>query len=147
VTLLREDASGEPYERPRGRSEEDRFLQIPSTFWTEGYDERIDVPGLALFLALAREKPWTSLPAERADKWYGWSADTHSRGLHKLIELGLAERRPRYEKAPLSPVGYTLRYEYQLVPEMRPRSSRARTDAVSEATPASQGHAALSGTR
>jgi hypothetical protein len=35
VTLLREDGSGDPYERPLGQSEQDLYLQIPSTFWTK----------------------------------------------------------------------------------------------------------------
>ncbi|MEU6602945.1 hypothetical protein [Streptomyces flaveolus] len=42
-----------------------------------------------------------------APDWYGWSADTHERGLKKLLDLGLVERRERYEKAPLYPMGVT----------------------------------------
>lgn len=135
ATLLREDGSGAPYDRPTGKSEEDRFLQIPRLFWTKGYDEDIDIPGLAMLLAVAREKPWSPFPAERAPEWYGWSADTHLRGLHKLLGLGLVERRERYVKAPLSPSGFTLVYEYRLASVMRPRRSRKQDGTGAGAMP------------
>lgn len=127
ATLLREDGSGEPYDRPRGETEENRFLQIPATFWTKGYDEALDLPGLALLLVVAREKNWSPFPAEKAREWYGWSADTHERGLKKLLELGLVERREEYKKAPLSPLGVTMAYQYQRTAIIRPRKPRKQT--------------------
>ncbi|MFE2049708.1 hypothetical protein ACFXAS_14495 [Streptomyces sp. NPDC059459] len=127
ATLLREDGSGEPYDRPTGKTAEDRFLQIPQAFWKKGFDEQIDIPGLAMLLVIAREKPWSPFPAERAPEWYGWSADTHLRGLNKLIELDLAERRETYTKAPLSPSGLTMTYQYNLKPIMRPRKPKKQT--------------------
>ncbi|MFD5586720.1 hypothetical protein ACFWII_23365 [Streptomyces sp. NPDC127063] len=124
VTLLREDGTGDPYDRPRGDTEENRFLQIPATFWTKGYDEQLDLPALALLLVVAREKNWSSFPAEKAPEWYGWSADTHERGLKKLLALGLVERREHYEKAPLAPMGVTMTYQYQRTAVVRPRKAR-----------------------
>jgi hypothetical protein len=76
VTLLREDGSGAPYTRPDGKTVPDRFLRLPRRFWTDGYDARIDVPGLAMLLAIAAERPWSAFPAERMEEWYGWSPDT-----------------------------------------------------------------------
>ncbi|MER5911916.1 hypothetical protein ABT124_15760 [Streptomyces sp. NPDC001982] len=131
VTLLREDGSGAPYERPMGQSDEDVYLQIPAAFWTKGYDETVDLPALALLLVVAREKPWSKFPAEKAPQWYGWSADTHERGLKKLIDLGLVERRPHFTKAPLAPSGFTMAYLYQRTAVMRPR--KARKTAVAKA--------------
>ncbi|MFC5667637.1 hypothetical protein ACFP3U_32300 [Kitasatospora misakiensis] len=125
VTLLREDGSGAEYTRPNGKAEADRFLQIPITFWTKGYDAQLDLPGLALLLAIAREKPWSPFPAERAPEWYGWSADTQLRGLQKLLSLNLVERREAYLKAPLSPTGSTLVYQYRLAASMRIRKQKA----------------------
>ncbi|MEV6013893.1 hypothetical protein AB0M29_45135 [Streptomyces sp. NPDC051976] len=90
-----------------------------------GCDDMIDMPGLAMLLTVAREKPWSSFPAGPAPNWYGWSADTHLRGLQKLLELGLVERRTTYKNGPLSPNGYTLVYQDRLVSWMRP--SRAKT--------------------
>ncbi|MFD7771285.1 hypothetical protein [Streptomyces sp. NPDC059787] len=60
-------------------TEENRFLQIPATFWTRGYDETLDLPALALLLVVAREKNWSAFPAGKAPEWYGRSADTHER--------------------------------------------------------------------
>ncbi|MFD8431402.1 hypothetical protein ACFV1R_27790 [Streptomyces coelicoflavus] len=124
VTLLREDGSGAPYDRPLGQSEQDLYLQIPSTFWTKGYDEQADLPALALLLVVLREKNWSKFPAEKAPDWYGWSADTHERGLKKLLDLQLIERREQYSKAPLAPAGVTMAYQYQRAAAMRPRKAR-----------------------
>ncbi|MFE5114075.1 hypothetical protein [Streptomyces sp. NPDC056663] len=127
VTLLREDGSGKAYDRPRGESEEERFLQIPAACWTKGYDEQIDLPGLALLLTVAREKPWSTFPAEKAPEWYGWSPDTHERGLKKLLALGLVEGREHFTKAPLAPNGFTMAYQYNRTSVMRPRKSKKDT--------------------
>lgn len=134
VALLREDGSGEPYDRPVGDTEENRFLQIPATFWTKGYDERIDLPGLALLLVVAREKNWTTFPADKAPQWYGWSKDTHERGLKKLLDLGLVERREHYVKAPLTPSGYVMAYQYQRTAIARPRRPRKQSALTTSTT-------------
>lgn len=138
VILLREDGSGAPYHRPMGETEAERFLQIPRAFWTKGYDERIDIPGLALLLTVAREKPWSAFPSERAPEWYGWSADTHSRGLHKLLTLRLVDRREKYSKAPLSPTGFTMTHEYRLISWMRPHKSKVGAGQDAERQPSSR---------
>ncbi|MEU8883866.1 hypothetical protein [Streptomyces hydrogenans] len=127
VTLLREDGSGRPYDRPDGKTEADLFLQIPATFWTKGYDEKLDLPALALLLVVAREKAWSAFPAERAPDWYGWSADTHERGLKKLLDLEYIERMKTFTKAPLAPAGYTEVYRYQRTAITRPRKPRKST--------------------
>ncbi|MFF7680971.1 hypothetical protein [Actinacidiphila glaucinigra] len=134
VTLLREDGSGAPYERPVGQSEQDLFLQIPAAFWTKGYDELVDLPALALLLVVAREKPWSKFPAEKAPQWYGWSADTHERGLKKLMDLGLVERKPHFTKAPLAPSGFIMAYLYQRTTIMRPRKPRKMAAAKAAVT-------------
>ncbi|MFF8566215.1 hypothetical protein ACF06N_14775 [Streptomyces albidoflavus] len=130
ATLLREDGSGRPYDRPDGRTEEDRYLQIPATFWTTGRDESLDLPALALLLVVAREKNWSSFPAERAPEWYGWSADTHERGLKKLVALGLVERREDWVKAPLAPLGFTKSHRYKRTAALQPRRARKATPAA-----------------
>lgn len=128
VTLLREDGSGDPYTHPDGSSEPERFLRLPSAFWTRGYDMKLDVPGLAMLLAIAREKPWSRFPANRMEQWYGWSEDTTLRGARKLLELGLVERRDAYVKTPLSPTGSTLVHEFRLVKWMRPPAGQRRQE-------------------
>lgn len=121
VTLLREDGSGKSYTRP-GRHDNDAYLRLPTAFWTKGFDSEVGLPGLAMLLAVAAEQPWSSFPAERMEEWYGWSADTTLRGLKRLRELELVERREKYKVAPLTPVGSTLVYQYRLVRWMRPRA-------------------------
>jgi hypothetical protein len=131
VTLLREDGSGDPYTRPDGSTEQDRFLRLPSAFWTSGHDAKMDIPSLAMLLAIAHEKPWSRFPAKRAKQWYGWSEDTTLRGIQKLLELGLIERREAYERAPLSPTGVTMVHEIRLVRWMRPPAGRRRAESKS----------------
>lgn len=129
VTLLREDGHGADYTRPTGNEVEDRFLRLAATFWTKGVDQEVSLPGLAMLLVVAKERPWSEYPPDRMDEWYGWSADTTQRGLKNLLELGLVERRERYRTAPLSPTGSTLIYQYQLVRWMRPPAgTRPGTD-------------------
>jgi hypothetical protein len=128
VTLMREDASAEPYTRPNGSSEQDRFLRLPPTFWTGGCDAELDMPGMAMLLAIAHAKPWSRFPAKRVEEWYGWSEETTLRGIRKLLDLGLIERREAYEKAPLSPTGVTMVYEIRLVKWMRPPVGRRRAE-------------------
>jgi hypothetical protein len=90
------------------------------------------MPGLAMLLTVAREKPWSSFPAERMPEWYGWSADTAERGLHNLLDLKLAERREAYRRTPLSPTGSTMTYQYRLKPWLRPKAgTRPETTAAS----------------
>lgn len=139
VTLLREDGSGAEYTRPDGKDVVDRYINIPTTFWTAGYDEKVDIPALALLLTVAKEKPWCELPAERAPEWYGWSEDTHLRGLQKLLELKLVERRERYRPAPLSPSGFTLVYQYKLTARMRPRRKAVAAKPTTTAATSSTG--------
>lgn len=127
VTLLREDGSGDPYTRPDGAEISDRFLRLPTALWKRGLDEQLTLPGLAMLLVIAAEKPWSSFPADRMEQWYGWSADTTQRGVKNLLSLKLIERREAYRKAPLSPTGSTLLYQYRLVGWMRPKAG-ARPD-------------------
>lgn len=119
VTLLREDGSGDPYTRPDGSTDQDRFIRLPPAFWIGGYDAKVDIPALAMFLAVAHAKPWSAFPATRMEQWYGWSEDTTLRGIKKLLELGLIERRETYQKAPLSPTGLTMTYQFRLAKSMR----------------------------
>ena len=124
VTLLREDGTGDAYTRP-GLADKDAYLQLPIGFWTKGHDEKVNLPGLAMLLAICAERNWAAFPAEWMPAWYGWSADTTLRGLKNLRELGLIEQRERFKKAELTAPGSTLFYEYRPVRAMRP-SAKAR---------------------
>jgi hypothetical protein len=134
VTLLREDGSGQPYTHPAAAAvvePADWYLRLPVAFWTRGYDAKLGMPGLAMLLTVARERPWSSFPAEKMPEWYGWSPDTAERGLRELLDLELAERRPAYRRDPLSPIGSTLTYQYRLKPWLRPKAAARPGEAAS----------------
>jgi hypothetical protein len=120
VTLLREDASGEPYTRPLGKSLPDRFLTLSHAFWLDGWCDRLKLPGLAMLLVALHEtgpkKPVFQLPTEHTPSWYGWSADTTERGLAELRDCGLLNSVTRLRKEPLSASGYGRVNDYYLQP-------------------------------
>ncbi|GAA1616367.1 hypothetical protein GCM10009789_82940 [Kribbella sancticallisti] len=120
VGLLREDGSGEPYTRP-GTGNQDRFLALSNDYWTEGWHEELDLPGIAMLLVALHEKPGFRLPAEHAPRWYGWSADTTERGFAELVDANLLRKDSRLVKAPLSPTGLAKVNEYRLLPPFAPR--------------------------
>lgn len=119
VTLLPEDGSGDPYTRPAAGNR-DRFLQLPHTFWLDGWHDRLDLPATAMLLVALHEKPGFELPTEKIPEWYGWSADTAERGLKTLISLGVLTKTERVKKAPLSPSGLTSVNQYTLQPPFAP---------------------------
>lgn len=128
VKLLREDGSGKDYTRPGKDGNKDPYLRIPTTFWTKGYDEQVELPGLAMLLALCAERGrWAKMLPEHMPKWYGWSPDTAERGLKRIVELNLAERREKRKAAPLTPMGFTKYYEYRIRPVMKAKTERPRT--------------------
>jgi hypothetical protein len=113
VTLLREDGSEKPYSRPKGDAG-NKFLQLPNTFWTEGWHEQLDLPATAMLLVALHAKPVFSLPTEHMPEWYGWSADTAERGLKALQDAGLLTKTSRWVKDAVSPIGAKNLTEYQL---------------------------------
>jgi hypothetical protein len=128
VKLLREDGSGRDYTRPGKDGNKDPYLRIPTTFWTKGYDEQVELPGLAMLLALCAERGrWAMMLPEHVPDWYGWSPDTAERGLQKVVGLHLAERREKRKAAPLTPMGFTKYYEYRIRPVMKAKTERPRT--------------------
>ena len=134
VTLLRENGSGDPYYHPADGAPDDPadwYFRLPVSFWTKGLDATLTMPGLAMLLTVAMEKPWSSFPAERMPEWYGWSPDTTERGLRELVDLGLCERRESYRRTPLSPTGHTLAYQYRLKSWLRPRAGARPAKAAS----------------
>ncbi len=108
VTLLREDGSGQPYDRPVGRGAADQYLNLSHAFWLEDWCERLSLPGLAMLLVALSEtgpkKPSFRLPTEHMPQWYGWSADTAERGLTQLVEHQLLLKIHRVRKEPLSAI-------------------------------------------
>jgi hypothetical protein len=120
VALLREDASGEPYDRPGphfkkvadGKQAESaeasktlvhHFVRLGPEFWTEGWAQVLSAPAVAVFLAMLvvtrngrDSNQWLSLSERRL---YGLSDDTWTRGTAELADYGiLAVRRAPVSK-------------------------------------------------
>lgn len=113
VTLLREDGSGQPYNRPLGEAG-NKFFRLSHVYWTDGWHEQLDLPATAMLLVALHAKPDFQLATEHMPKWYGWSADTAERGLGTLVDLGLLTKKTQWVKAPLSPIGASKVNEYRL---------------------------------
>lgn len=96
IELLLEDRSGEPWVQP-GRVDEEGpgFFTVPFAYWTQGYADRLSLPGKAMLLILLAEtqdpkgRTALNLPVERAKEWYGLSERTAERGYAELRKEGL----------------------------------------------------------
>ena len=107
ITVLREDGSGEPYTRPKGKQRADRYLKLDHQYWTGDWYQRLSLAGKAMLLVALAEKPGFQLPYERAPAWYGLSPDTVQRGFDELLAAELINYDSRYRAEPLSAIGYT----------------------------------------
>ncbi|WP_394253719.1 hypothetical protein [Arthrobacter pityocampae] len=111
ITLLDEGGNGVAYRLPgdaynkaRGTGEEwrHRYIQIPDTLWTNGWIATLSGAALAMLLVLfselgqkdaAKTDIWFS--PSRAQKIYGLSEDTRSKGLRELRAAELITARKR----------------------------------------------------
>lgn len=124
LSLLREDGSGEPYERPK-RS----FIQVPHELWTAGpspqqrWYECLSLPALTFLLIALRNADNFGLPAERGPDYYGISADTLTRGARELRIADLLSIRKTLTTAPLAPSGLTAENRYTLKPPFGPQGA------------------------
>lgn len=115
VSLLREDGSGERYERPK-----QGFIQIPHELWTAGpspqqrWYECLSLPALTFLLIALRNADHFSLPAERGPDYHGVSADTVMRGVRELRQFGLLKVDKARITAPLAPSGLAEENRYTL---------------------------------
>jgi hypothetical protein len=116
ITLLYDDGSGDPYCHPHNRKPRERFLTLPYAFWRQGWDGKLDLPGIAVLLILLHEKPgYVPLIAERVPEWYGISTSTFEKGVQTLRRNDLLQRKRDKINAPLSDTGFTFVYRYRLL--------------------------------
>lgn len=119
ITPLREDGSGEPWSKPGllqpdSSSESDGYFTIPHEYWTEGYIDRLRLPGKAMLLIMLKEtqgKPPFEMAVDRAQKWYGISERTAERGYAELNAEKLLDIHIQREASPRLPKG-VLRERY-----------------------------------
>ncbi|MGL4744884.1 MAG: hypothetical protein ACRCXL_10920 [Dermatophilaceae bacterium] len=112
ITLLSADGSGEPYTRPTGATQGDRFIRLNHQFWADDWAQTLTLPAIAMLLVALHEKAGFTLPTEHMPRWYGWSADTAERGLHELRERGLIHIGKQVYTDPISPSGVSSKNIY-----------------------------------
>lgn len=111
ITLLDEGGFGFPYSLPgesysksRGSGQEwrHRYIQIPDTFWTNGWISTLSGAAVAMLLVLFAElgqrdyettEVWFS--PSQAQRIYGLSEDTRSKGLRELRSAKLITAQKR----------------------------------------------------
>jgi hypothetical protein len=130
VTLLREDGTEQPYERPFGHTRDDKWLQLPLTYWLDGHYLDLSLAAkIALLIALSRPDGFP-LPEHMAPDWYGVSPDLIGDGLRELLQKELLEREFEWIRAPRSETGWTQTVKYTLIgsfsAEARKEASRSR---------------------
>ncbi|MFC1431363.1 hypothetical protein ACEZDB_11980 [Streptacidiphilus sp. N1-3] len=121
ITLLDDSGNREPYVVPgaaanreraeKGKSLQNRYIQLPGTFWTNGHITVLSGAAIAMLLALLCEKGaseegtgmWFS-PSD-AERRFALSEDTRSKGLRELSEAGLVTTRRR----PVNPTDFDVR--------------------------------------
>jgi len=116
VTLLSADGTGQPYTRPTGATQADRFIRLNHQFWTENWAQTLTLPAIAMLLVALHEKPGFTLPTEHMPGWYGWSPDTAERGLRVLEEQGLVHIGKQIYTDPISPSGVSSKNVYTVLP-------------------------------
>jgi hypothetical protein len=104
ITLLCENGSGEPYERPgkywqdRVEDEEDpdltrMFVRLGNEFWVQGWALELSAPAVAMLLVMLlitrngrNDNQWVAMSERR---FYGLSDDTWTRGIAELVDHGI----------------------------------------------------------
>ncbi|MBD3915084.1 hypothetical protein [Nocardioides hwasunensis] len=111
ITLLDESGNGEPYTSP-----EKAYLKLPFAYWSaeEAWYAQLTLRAKAtLLIALSLRQPFV-LPAERAESWYGISADSIDRGQRELRKHGILTRNFTVVPDWLSGTGSRTDYTFSL---------------------------------
>lgn len=106
LQLLLEDGSGKEYVDPAPLAKKkkdsketihgsDLFIQLPASFWTEGWATRLSGRAIAMLLVLSEvtfSGPWRWVSPAQARQRYGLSEDTWTKGVtelkaHKIIQI------------------------------------------------------------
>jgi hypothetical protein len=132
VILLKEDGSGDPYERPDANGVDDHWFQLPHAYWLEGHYTSLSLPAKVMLLIALSSKDGFPLPYNKAHPWYGVSEDSAEEGMRELRNKELLSVDRRWMKAARSKTGWTEQYLYTLEGpfsrEERKKASRFRGD-------------------
>lgn len=133
LVLLREDASGEPYQHPSDNRE--AYLKLPHAYWLLGHHADLTLPAKAMLLVAHHQRDGFYLPAEKAEPWYGISGDSAGRGLRELRDRGLITFRQEWIKNQRSDTGWIEQRHYTLTgPYTRTPASTPPKNLTEDAT-------------
>jgi hypothetical protein len=138
VTLLREDGSGHKYERPV--TDGDNWFNLPHEYWLEQHYRTLSLPAKAMLLVALSLPADFYLPYEKAQPWYGISADSAGRGLRELEKADLLVSLPEWVKNHRSDTGWIEQRHYMLLGPYA-KTPRKRRPAKDKARPAPDGDA------
>lgn len=143
VTPLHESGDGREWTRPRSRSSDTGgFFVIPHQYWTDGYADRLRLPGKTMLLIMLKETQGTpvfTMPVERAPAWYGISERTAERGYAELLDQGLIQTHiQKVPSARLGPGVYRKIYHRALRGPFATDSRKQLQDATAARTRAQQ---------
>jgi len=127
--LLNESGNGEDYLRPR-RLSHGSWFSIPHTYWTEGYDQSLNLAEKTMLLIALDQPDGSRLPYDQMPQWYGISAKTAERGLTSLVKKSFLEVEATMQIAPKSPTGWT---EIRRYTALGPWSIDSRKSAIVQA--------------
>ncbi|WP_040862842.1 hypothetical protein [Nocardia niigatensis] len=118
ISPLLEDGSGKLRPKPGAPTQDPDnpvgYFTIPHEYWTEGYIDRLRLPGKAILLIMLKEtqgKPPFEMAVERASQWYGISERTAERGYAELNAEKLLDIHVQKVASPRLPAG-VLRSRY-----------------------------------
>jgi hypothetical protein len=142
IQPMREDAQ-QAYKAPSGikKTWSEAYFTLPGEFWTDEWFARLNLAELAVLLIVAKEtttKDEMYVTEERVADWYGISPNTLRKGVQGLERKGLLKRRPERRKAPLTSLGYTIRWWYSLTGPFSPAERRKAQAAAKTAVVASR---------
>lgn len=127
VWLLDDTGSGSPYAHGRAvKGQSLDYFKLPHAFWIEGWNERLDLSGVAVLLISLSLPSTFGLPQERAGEWYGLSRDTIRRGVAQLRQHELLTMRTTWRRTQRSPTGATEERRYTLTGSFASQKRRAR---------------------
>ncbi|MGW1743737.1 hypothetical protein ACWCPQ_33635 [Nocardia sp. NPDC001965] len=148
IMPLLEDGSRQPWSRPGSQSGETArlggYFTIPHEYWTDGYIDRLRLPGKAMLLIMLKEtqgEPPFEMAVERASQWYGISERTAERGYGELSAEGLLDIHIQRSASPRLPKG-VLRERYHRAlrdPFSTSRRRKLQTEARKHSRPAGAG--------
>lgn len=101
ATALQEDGSRKPYLSPASG-----YFRLPYAYWEDRWYLKLSMPGIAVLLIGMSLKPGFILPPTQAQRWYGISGDTMSKGVAELKTAKLLKTKRGKERDWLTGSGW-----------------------------------------